>query len=156
MFWGTVAEIVPTSLLFVSLCGYPFWGDHRYRQGRFDRGLDRVELQLKQGRHRADRTGLVRQQPPAPETAAAAPQGNRWYQDIPRNATVATDLGPVHIPGPGRPQAGRDSMDGTLAGGMPKVTTDTGEFRAATTEAMDAYIEDMERSEAAFRGEMLA
>lgn len=115
------------------------------------------------------RTPLVQQQPASPGAAAAPrPQRTPWVSwppappvRPPSGAVTAADLSPVFWaqPGtsiPGHPQAGRDSGAGTIVGGKPVIDTDTGEFRAIAEAHTTQWIEDMQRSEAAFRGEMLA
>lgn len=121
----------------------------------------RVRSQSRAPRHAvtAPRTARAESSPLPP--GMARNEAGHWYRTVARPqpaVTTARDLAPVFLPRPGtiipvRPQPGRDSMDGTMVGGMGPLT-DTGEFRAQLTARADAAIEAMQRAEAVYRAEL--
>lgn len=159
MLWYSVGlDLLALVILLLTLTiGYRTAHSDGYEAGYNEGRADRAQMELEERRaERSQRRARAGTSPGRDEDAspvarpARRPAERRPQRSVPavsRGHVSAADLRPVAIPGPLRPQPGRDSGAGTMT--MPAVRS-TGELRAVT----DAWIADMRASEAAYRKEL--
>lgn len=168
--WYSIFTLALALTVGLTLCtlGYRWARQDGYQAGYYQGKADRAQQQLAQ-RHTArhartqPRASLTGQQETAfPELPAATPpaalphsEDNAWYLPPPgpiRSHTSADKISAVQLPGPSRPQPGRDSGPGTLTMARIALPATTGEMAAIT----DEYIERMQLEEAEHRRTLTA